>query len=229
MKKKLLVLLLLLMCLTMNYPIKASSGDGLSFRINNFRLEINWSWQEEVPSMYDLASAIPLINLIHSNYSKISSMNKHIYFEYGYIEIDKTFCLTKYHVINDEWKLIEVRKFPNSTNLRSQIIENIKKELNLSVNPDFVSNVYVVFIPKSYYFDPDSIYEEEVKDFLNKSELYFAHNMVTQQNYQGYIYSIFFDKHRMYSLLEKLNVKRIIINRKTLDVKGLQTFDIMQN
>lgn len=226
MKKKLFILLLLLMFFIMNYPIKASSGDGLSFRINDFHLGINWSWQEEVPSMYDSASAIPLINLIHSNYSKISSMNKEIYFEYGYNELDKTFYLYEYHVIKDEWQLIERREFPDSTNLCSQIIEKIKKELNLSVNPDFVSNIYVVFIPSGYYFDPDSTYKEEVEDFLNKSELYYAHNLVTQQNVQGYIYSIFFDKHRMYSLLDKLNVKRIIINRKTLDDKGLQTFDV---
>lgn len=227
MKKKLLVLLLLLICLTINYPIKASSGDGLSFRINDFHLGINWSWQEEVPSMYDSVSVIPLINLIHSNYSKILSMNKQINFEYDYYETDKTFYLTEYHVIKDKWKLIEEIEFRNSTNLRSQVIEKIKKELNLSVDPDFVSNVYVVFIP-SDFIDPGSAYKEEVEIFSNKSELYYAHSAAIQSN-QGYIYSIFFDKHRMYSLLEKLHIKRIIINLKTLDDKGLQTFNIMQN
>ena len=223
--KKLFTLILLLSFLTISFPANASSGDGFSFRINNFLLRITWSWQREVPTM-DSVSAIPLINLIHSNYLKVSSTNKKVWFDYYYNKENKTLSLSKYLLVKDQWELIEEREFPESFDLCSELIESIKKELGLPVVPNFISNVYVVFIPNEYIY-PDSTYLKEVETFLEQSELYFAHDAVIQNNIQGYVYSIFFDKHMMYSLLEKLNVKRIIINRKTLNNKGMQSFNIM--
>ncbi len=225
--KKFLTSILVLSFLIISFPAFASSGEGVSFRINKFLLKISWSWQEQVPSMYDSSMAIPLINLIHSNYSKISLMDKKVWFEY-YCNENNTFSLVKYYLVKGQWELIERQEFSESINLCVKVLEIIKKELDLPENPNFVSNVFVVFIP-GYYIEPDSSYKKEIETFLGQTELQFAHDMVLQSNVQGYVYSIFFDRHRMYSFLEKLSVRRIIINRKTIDDKGLSTLDIMLN
>lgn len=209
------------------YPAVASSGDGLSFRINKFYLGITWTWQDEVPSMYDPELAIPLINLIHANYSKLAAIEREIYFDYWYDEDMKTFYLSERQRINDEWREQKTTGFTNSDDLLQKITQTIRREFDLSLNPDFISNVYVVFIPTEYIW-PNSELRNKVEAFLGQSELYFAHSAALQSNKQGYVYSIFFNKNRMFSLLEDLDLEVIIINRKMLDLEGLQTLGVTE-
>lgn len=205
----------------------ASSGDGLSFRINKFYLGITWTWQDEVPSMYDPEMAIPLINLIHANYLKLSAIEREIYFDYCYDEDTDIFYLYEEQRRNDEWTEPKRTEFTSSDDLLHKITQTIIREFDLSFSPGFISNVYVVFIPSEYNW-PDSASRNKVKAFLEESELYFAHNNVLQSNEQGYVYSIFFNKEKMLSLLEDLDLEVIIINQKRLDREGLQRLEVTE-
>ena len=76
MKKILLMIVFIILVL----PLFASSGDGLSFNINGFKLKITWSWQENIPSLYG-RDGFPLILLMKDNYKKLSERNDQLWID----------------------------------------------------------------------------------------------------------------------------------------------------
>lgn len=205
-------------------PVLGSSGDGISFRINNFHLGITWSWYEKNPSLYG-ARGVDIILMMRSNYEILSKRNEDLWIDYGLDEKTNNVRIKFYRNKNDEWDSFAEAGIPLDDNFYEKFKNLIQKELKLKGTKINECELYIAFIP-SYFLDPDSKTEKEVMWFLRQSELYLAHEMALQNNVQGYVYSIFFNKNFMYNCLKKLKVKRIIVNKKSLNLDSVYSLDI---
>ena len=205
-------------------PVFGSSGDGISFRINNFHLKITWSWYEKNPSLYG-ARGVDIILMMGNNYELLSKRNEDLWIDYGFDEKTDNVTITFHRNRDDEWALFYEVEIPLDDSFYENFRNLIQKELELEETKINECELYIAFIP-SYCLDPDSKWEKEVLWFLRQSELYLAHEMALQNNIQGYVYSIFFNKNFMYNCLKKLNVKKVIVNKKNLNLDSVYSLDI---
>jgi hypothetical protein len=201
-----------------------SSGDGISFRINNFKLKINWTWQDNIPSLYG-AEGVDIILMIRDNYEILSKRNEDLWIDYWFNEKTNNVTVTFHRDKDDEWDLFAEETIPLDDSCYEKFENLIRKELKLKERVINECELYIAFIPSSY-IDADSIYQKEVMWFLRQSELYLAHEMALQNNIQGYVYSIFFNKNVMYNYLKKIKVKKLIINKKSLNYDSVYSLDI---
>ncbi len=211
--KKIIVILIVLVIYVI--PVFGSSGDGISFCINNFKLKINWTWQDNIPSLYG-AEGVDIVLLIRYNYEILSKRNDLIWIDYFLDEKANNVIVTFSREKNDEWDLFAEETIPLDDSFYEKFENLIRKELKLKERGINECELYIAFIPSSY-IDADSKCQKEVMWFLRQSELYLAHEMALQNNIQGYVYSIFFNKNVMYNCLKKIKVKKIIINKKSLN------------
>lgn len=218
---------LVLALLAVSFQTYASSGDGLSFRINDFLLKISWFEQENTSSLSD-STTLSIINLIHANYSDLVHTKTQLWFEYIYNEENRSFNFNEYHMEEQKWELKRSHRAIVSKTLKTSIPNILIETLSISPVKEFSSEVFVVFIP-GVYIDPESEIKRDVERFLDQSELYFGHQAAVQSNEQGYVYSIFFSKRKMDSLLDELNVDSVIINRKRLDLQELSNIGNMHD
>jgi len=205
-------------------PVYCSSGDGVSFNINNFHLAITLVLYEKKPSLYG-ADGVDLILMIKSNYEILFKEMGNLWIDYGFNEKTNNVKATFYRDIGNEWDLFAEAEIPLDDSFYKEFTELIRKELKLKEKDINECELYIAFIPSSYP-EPDSKNQKEIMWFLQQSELYLAHEMALQSNVQGYIYSIFFNKNVMYNCLKKLNVKKVIINKKTLNSDSVYSIDI---
>jgi len=206
------------------FPVFGSSGDGMSFRINDFHLKITWTWQEDIPSLYG-SPGVDLILMIRDNYGVLSKKNEDLWIDYSLNEESKNIGITLSRIKEDGWDIYAKEEIPLDDNFYKNFKKLIQKELELKEKEINECELYIAFIPSSC-IDPDSKSKNEVLWFLKQSELYLAHEMALQSNVQGYVYSIFFNKNVMYNCLKKLNVKKAIINKKTLNYDSVYSLDI---
>ena len=205
-------------------PIFGSSGDGMSFRINDFHLKITWSWYEKNPSLYG-ANGVDIILMMRSNYQLLSERNEDLWIDYGLDEKTDNVIITFYRDEDDKWTLFAEEEIPLDDSFYENFRNLIQKELKLKETEIYECEVYIAFIPSSC-LEPDSKSEKEVLWFLQQSELYLAHEMALQNNIQGYVYSIFFNKNIMYNCLKKLDVKRVTVNKKNLNYDSVNSLGI---
>ena len=78
MKRIGVIIILIIVC---SFSVFGSSGDGMSFRINNFNLKITWTWQDDIPSLYG-SSGVDLILMIRSNYENLSKIDEDLWIDY---------------------------------------------------------------------------------------------------------------------------------------------------
>ncbi|MBN1695676.1 hypothetical protein JW879_09840 [candidate division WOR-3 bacterium] len=220
--KKIIVILITIVIYVL--PVLGSSGDGMTFLINNFKLQMNWTWQDKIPSLYG-AEGVDIVLLIRCNYEILSKRNDLIWIDYFLDENANNVIMTFSREKNDEWDLFAEAEIPLDDSFYVNFENLIREKLKLKKRDIDECELYIAFIPISY-IEPDSEYQKEVTWFLQQSELYWAHEMALQQNYQGYLYSIFFNKNVMYNSLKKLNVKKIIINKRTLNLDSVYSLDI---
>ena len=206
------------------FPVFGSSGDGMSFRINNFHLKITWTWQEDIPSLYG-SPGVDLILMIRDNYEVLSQKNEDLWIDYSLNEESKNIGITLSRIKKDGWDIYAKEEIPLDDNFYKNFKKLIQKELELKEKEINECELYIAFIPSSC-IDPGSKSQKEASWFLEQSELYLAHEMALQSNVQGYVYSIFFNKNVMYNCLKKLNVKKIIVNKKTLNYDSVYSLDI---
>ena len=205
-------------------PVYCSSGDGMSFRINDFYLKINWSWDDNIPSLYG-SSGVDIILMLGSNYDILFKRNEDIWIDYWVNEETNNIKITFSKIKDNSWEIYAREEIPLDENFYKGFEELIRKKLKLKEKDMNECEVYIAFIPSSY-IEPDSKNQKEIMWFLRQSELYLAHEMALQSNVQGYIYSIFFNKNVMYNYLKKLSVKKVIVNKKTLNLDSIHSLDI---
>jgi hypothetical protein len=220
--KKIFIIIILLILV---FPVYGSSGDGISFNINNFKLKITWPWQDKIPSLYG-RSGFELILIIKDNYEALAKRNEKIWIDYYLDEKENKIIISFEKTKNEEWIRYYKEIIPLDDNFYERLFKLIRDQLDLNKPKINDCEVYIVFIPNEYIND-DSLYEGKVLYFLFKSELYLAHEAALQSNYQGYVYSIFFNKKVMYNFLNELDIKHIIINKKRLTEEYIYYFDIV--
>jgi len=205
-------------------PVFGSSGDGMSFFINNFNLKITWSWQENTPLLYG-SDGVDVILMMRTNYEVLYKRNEDIWVDYWVNDETNKIKITFSKIKDNSWEIYAREEITLDGNFYKNFRELIKKKLKLKEKDINECELYGAFIPSSY-IEPDSKYQKEIMWFLRQSELYLAHEMALQSNVQGYVYSIFFNKHVMYNYLKKLNVKKVIVNKKTLNYDSVYSLNI---
>ncbi len=215
---------ILLILIVHAVPVYCSSGGGISFNINNFQLKITWSLYEKTPSLYG-AEGVDLILMMKSNYETLYKRNEDIWIDYWLDEEANNIKITFSEIKDNSWEIYAREEIHLDENFYKKFSELIQKDLKLKEKNTNKCELYIAFMSSSY-IEADFNYQKEIMWFLRQSELYLAHEMALQSNVQGYVYSIFFNKNVMYNCLKKLSVKRVIVNKKTLNYDSIYSLDI---
>ncbi|MBN1523082.1 MAG: hypothetical protein JW904_01260 [Spirochaetales bacterium] len=206
MKRILMILLLSIGALS----AFGSSGDGIRFTINDFSLSVYWPDMPE-PFDWSMHDTIYLSEFLNTNYDRLSIQKEMVRFHLS--ETDKYIEIFHYVEEMDSKSSSEKAYLPKSADISMEISKILKQRYGLSDKSNETLYVYVVFIENEYFLH-DSPYRKKLDSFLYASELYLTHPLALQNNFQGYVFSIFFRKEAMYRELAKLDIPRYVMNIK---------------